>query len=230
MSLPWEKNFTPAAVDPNLVEDLTKAAEQAVTGVVSQAEQVVPLPPVVTSIITDAEQVAGKVVGAAVAPTTVTPPVPATSTSITPTGGSIATSIEAAALQAAKSATASVLPSIADSLEKSIASKAQAEITAVLTKIEGGTEPAAPSLDDFTKADSRSRAVRTLLTGLVLSALWGLVNIIGNVATVDWHNANAFPQVAAMAATAVIGSVLAYIERVVKEPAHIANATIIPSS
>lgn len=236
--LPWEPGFVPAAPDPNLIGSITgavTAVKKAATGALTQATQIG------SDVVTDAATVttqaandvkaatgavtaAGEVIGSVVA--TPSPASPAATPS--PAGGSILDAAIAAAEDAGKGVAASLLPDIEKALEKRVAGKVQAELTSVLDSIQGGATPATPSLDDFTKADARSRAFRTLIIGVVFSGIWGLVNVIGNIATVDWTNQNAWPQVISIAATGIIGSVVAYVGRIVKEPANVTNATIIP--
>jgi len=245
--LPWDKGFTPPTADPNLIGAVTGALErgvqdatQAATSLGSSVAGAVAGPAASTAVqdagkvITDVEQAAGQVAstvsgGVVAAPSPVPAPTPASPVSA-PSGGSLIGDIEQAALGAAKQSASSLLPGIEAALEKRIAVKVQAEITDVLTKVEGGSEPAVPTLDDFTKADARSRAIRTLIIGLVLSGLWGVVNVLGNVATVNWADRNALPQVLALVVGSVVSAVTGYIARVLKTPPHIANATILPGS
>jgi hypothetical protein len=162
------------------------------------------------------------------------PGTPAAPTSV-PLGGlattNILASVEKAALDAAKATTLTILPSLQKTIEARIAAKAQAEIQQVLEKIQGGeAAPAVPTLTDFAHADARSRAIRTFLIGIVLSVLWGLTNILGNIATVDWTNRNALPQVLTLVVGSAVSSIIAYVARLVQEPKHIQAATIIPGS
>lgn len=145
--------------------------------------------------------------------------------------GDLATVVEQAALGAAKSAAVAALPGLQKAIEARVASAVQREAIDLLTKLEGGqSEPAVPDLADFIHADGRAAAIRTLLIGVVLSGLWGLVNVLGNIATVDWHNRDALPQVLSIAVTGVVGAVVAYVGRLAKPPSHIANAVIVPGS
>lgn len=242
--LPWEPGFVPALPDTNLaaavekaVQDATQAATNlgtAVAGTVAGPTAAAAVQDV-GKVATSVEQAAGSVVTAA----TGAPPISQIpSTQITglpstnaPVGGDVISIIEQAALEAAKTTSAAVLPGIEKAIQARVAAKVQAEAADLIRQLEGGaSEPAVPSLDDFTKADARSRAFRTLIIGVVLSVGWGLVNILGNLATVDWTNKDAFPQVAALAVGSVVTSVTAYIARILKEPAHITAATIIPGS
>lgn len=245
--LPWEPGFVPALPDTNLITAAEKAiqdATQVATNLGTSVAGSIAGPAAATAIqdagqvITGVEQAAGQVVstatGGAIAPPTPAPtalPGPAPTVTNSPYGGDLVTAIEKAALDAAKSTSAAVLPGIEKAIEARVAAKVQAEAADLIKSLQGGAaEPPVPNLSDFTKADARSRAIRTLLIGLVLSGLWGLTNILGNLATVDWTNKDALPQVLSMAVTAVVGSVVAYIGRVLKEPDHITNATIIPGA
>jgi hypothetical protein len=251
--LPWEIGFVPANIDTGLIgavtgelgqvektvtTDVQQAATQIGSNVAGETASVATTAAAtaaaaVAGAVKAAEQVAGAVVGSPPpAPTSSAAPAP-TAIAVSPDGGltgSLITDVEQAAINAAKATTAAILPSIQKSIETRVAAKAQAEVQSVLEKLQGGDQTPVPTLSDFTKADARSRAFRTLLIGLGLSVLWGLVNILGNIATVDWTNKDALPQVLSIATTAVVGSVVAYIGRILATPAHIASATIIPGS
>jgi hypothetical protein len=186
-----------------------------------------------TAAAAGAIQAAGEVVGAVVPQSPPAPATPAASTSPVPAGGlstgNILVDVEKAALDAARATTSTILPSLQRTIETRIAAKAQSEIQQVLEKIQGGeASPAVPTLSDFAHADARSRAIRTFLVGVVLSILWGLTNILANIATVDWTNKNALPQVITLAVGSVVSSVVAYVARLADEPKHITAATIIP--
>jgi len=81
-------------------------------------------------------------------------------------------------------------------------------------------------LQDFTRADARSRALRTLFIGIGMSALWGVVNVLGALSGVNWFDEHALTSVATMLATSVFGSVGSYVARIAKEPAPIAPLTV----
>lgn len=84
-----------------------------------------------------------------------------------------------------------------------------------------GTVPL-PNLTDFVHADARSRALRSLLIGLGLSALWGVVNVLGTMGNINWFDKNSLVSVGTMLATSVAGSLAAYLVRMTKEPSHTA--------
>jgi len=246
--LPWDKGFVAPKADSNLIGNITGALEQGVqdatqvaTSIGSAVAGQVAGPAAAAAvqdagkIATDVEQAAGQVAstvtGGAIPVSTPLPtsaPTPTVSTA--PLGGNLVKDIEDAAFSAAKSSSSALLPGIEKALEERIAVKVQAEITDVLTKVQGGSEPAVPTLQDFTKADARSRAIRTLVIGLVLSVLWGIVNVLGNLATVDWTNRDALPQVVALVVGSVVSAVSGYFARILKTPPHIAAATIVPGS
>lgn len=226
--LPWEPGFVPAAANNDLIG--------AITGAITQAEQqAIQIGSEITgnaaATVTQAAADAAKAAAAGaeqVVEGAVNAPAPSAPVN-TPIGGDLLSQVEKAALDAAKTAGSAVLPGIEKAIEARVAAKVQAEAAEIIKNLQGGASlPDAPSIDDFTKADARSRAFRTLGIGLVLSALWGIVNILGNIATVDWADKNALPQVVAMASTSIISSVLAYVGRIVNEPKHVTAATIIP--
>lgn len=247
--LPWEPGFVPAGPDQDLIGTITGAlnqAENAVVGTAGAAENVLgQATQIGSTVATDAATVAATAaadaakaaVGAAQAAGEVVTGVAATSPPTSPAAattsgaGDLLSVAISAAQNVGRGAVVSILPDIEKALETRVAAKVQTELTMVLKSLEGGENaPAIPTLDDFTKADARSRAIRTLLLGVVLSGLWGLVNVLGNIATVDWTNRNALPQVISIAVTGVAGAVVAYVGRLFKEPAHVTHATIIPGT
>jgi hypothetical protein len=210
---PWDKDFTPAAIDENVIKDIQSAlapAEQAV-------EQIVPAVENVTSgtVQTTESAITNAVSGAlpgAVAGTI-------TKTQIPDITGTLESVIEAAAKGSAKSA----LQSLAPSLEAELAKEFQATVEKVVNRATGGTDVApTPNLEDFTHADARSRALRTLLLGLAVAVLAGLGTVAGQFLGLDLSTHNG--QVAAVSITisAVLSSVGAYVGRLVKEPPPIA--------
>lgn len=200
----WDEDFAPPQVDLDLVKQVQGAVGQVVATVESAID---------------------KVPGAVAPPPPVIPTIGAS-----PIGGDLISQVQQAALEAAKQSASILLPDLEKAVQERVSSTVQAEVGELIKKLQGGNEPAVPSLSDFAKADARSRAFRTLLSGLVLSALWGILNVVGNLATVNWADKNALPQVAALAAGSVVMSMTAYISRLLREPAHIANAVIVPGT
>jgi hypothetical protein len=205
-NLPWEPNFIPAAVDQALVNAAT-TVEQDVAAAATTIGSTV------------ATAVTGAAPGAGGA-TPATPPAP-------PTGGSITDAITQAASTAAEDALKAVLPSVTASIESRVAASVESEITSVVKNLSGGSQAtiSAPDLSDFTKADAWTHAVRTLLIGMGLSAAWGLINILTQATnlgeTLGWENPQFWTQVASIAVSSVVGSVTAYVARIVKEPAAV---------
>lgn len=244
--LPWEPGFIPPVADQGLIGAVTKTVQTAesdvaqAVGAINQTAQIgSDVATTAASVAANAAATAAKAAAGAVqaaegvaGAVAATPaPAPSVAPTVTPAGGiegALLSDLEKVALDAAKQTTVGLLPGIEQAVQKRVAGAVQAELTDLLTKVQGGATPAVPNLTDFTKADARSRAIRTLLGGLALSILWGLTNVLGNIATVNWADRNALPQVITLAVASVVGAVGAYLGRVLKEPAHVTNATIIP--
>ena len=210
--LPWDTGYTPPPADKNLIEEITGMATDAITAATKVGGSVIPtvlpgsLPPVP-------------------APTAAPPPVPPTpgAPPVTPAGGIAAagswvTSIENAARVQAEQALPNALPA----LEAKLAAASKNALAGELEKLEAslGVDPQNPAvnLGDLTKASARSRALRTLLIGLGLSILWGIVNVLGNLSGVDWFHQAGWNSVITLAAGSVASSVVSYIARVVAPP------------
>jgi hypothetical protein len=243
MSLPWEKNFTPPAVDENLLKEITGAVEGAVqtgtelaTSIGSAAagqiagQQAAQAVKDIGGVATAVEQgVEG--VASAVVPTIAPPPPGVSSTSVgvtptgttsTPNGGDWVAAIETAAMATAGDALKSVLPVVQDR----IAHEAEKVLAEELSKALGGTtSPPIASIpkSDLKKLDAWERAARTFLSGIVVTILGAIVQVIGSLATdgtsVDFFHKDGWVTVGSLAVAAVVTSVSTYVMRYIKEPA-----------
>lgn len=230
---PWDINFTPAGID--------QAVVNAVTGAVNAGEQVVEqvLPPAVGPVVQDVTQATeGAITGAVgsvlpgIVPPSSPPPVAGgggggsggfiPASNVTNLGQTMEQIIEAAVRGSAKSA----LSTLAPALEAELAKEFQSTVTNVVNRTTGGsgTEPV-PTLEDFTHADARSRAFRTLLIGLGLAILTGLGTAIGQLAGLDFSTHTGQVAAVSIASSAVIGSLTAYFGRLLHEPAPIASVS-----
>jgi hypothetical protein len=153
-----------------------------------------------------------------------TPSVPGLPTSIPglPTGTvvtSLGAAIKASALEAAEKAALAALPDLQKKAEEMVTGA----ITGEVIKVTGGLSvPQPPAVGDFIKADARSRAIRTFLVGLGMSVVLGLVTALGQSSGLNWFSKEGWTAVATLAVSSVVGSVLAYVTRMIKEPAHTA--------
>lgn len=243
MSLPWEKNFTPPAVDENLLKEITGAVEGAVqtgtelaTSIGSVAagqiagQQAAQAVKDIGGVATAVEQgVEG--VASAVVPTIAPPPPGSSSTSVgvgstgttsTPNGGDWVSAIESAAMTTTGDALKSVLPAVQDR----IAHEAEKILAEELGKALGDTtSPPLASIPkaDLKKLDAWERAARTLLSGVFVTILGAIVQVIGSLSTdgthVDFFHQEGWKAVATLAVGAVITSVSTYLMRYLKEPA-----------
>jgi hypothetical protein len=66
---------------------------------------------------------------------------------------------------------------------------------------------------------ARSHAIRTFCVGMALSAFWGVVSVLGDLEKVNWFSKTGLISVASIAATAVLGAVLAYAVHILRPPA-----------
>lgn len=206
LNLPFLPGYVPPATDPNLVSQVTKSVENAAS-----------------AVVTDAEQAVGQAIGAgaspppSAAPAPIPPPAtPATAAPpVTDLGGLVAV-IE----NAAKTSATQAVGGLSGSLELA----AEQALDKALGKLISGP-PAPPALTDFVHADARSRAARSLVTGLVLSVLWGIVSALGMASNLNWFDKTSWPVLATLLTSSVVTSVTSYVSRLVKEPAHTAPVT-----
>jgi hypothetical protein len=213
---PWDTDFTPAAVDADLVKDV----EAAVAAGETVVTQVVPA---AAPVISDATQAVESVItggggtgATATAASSTTTVIPSTTPTIT---GDITQDLEAVIEAAAKGSAKSALSSLAPALEAELAKEFQATVEKVVNRATGGTDTApVPNLTDFIHADARSRAFRTLLVGLGVAILTGLGTVAGQLVGTDWSTHNGQVAAVTIAAGAVATSVGTYFTRLVSEP------------
>lgn len=91
--------------------------------------------------------------------------------------------------------------------------------------------PDPPTVNDFTKADARSRAAHTLLIGSGMSAVWGLISALGDLDNINWFDKNAGASVVTLIVATVVSTVASYVGRMARQPAHHDEvAPFLPSS
>lgn len=198
-NLPWDINFAPPGVDPNLVKTIT----DAVTGAVSEAEQVIP------TVVAAGGSLANQI-GSASLPAEL--PVPPTGAVALPGGlgqvveNSIEGAVKAAQIQ--------------------IAERVQGALTQALSGL-GEPQVATIPSGDLKRIDAWERAGRTFLTGLVVTVLAGIIQVIGQAASTgaDFFSKDGWNAVITLAVGSVVSSVFTYILRYVKEPAGAALNT-----
>jgi hypothetical protein len=85
-----------------------------------------------------------------------------------------------------------------------------------LGKVLPSSPPPPPVLDSdvLTKAAARDRAIRTLLYGMGISAVWGMASALASAGGVDWFTKNGLLSAASMVAVTAGHSVLSYIGRI----------------
>lgn len=71
---------------------------------------------------------------------------------------------------------------------------------------------------DLLRASARSRAVRTLVHGILITAFWAVITAVGTLSDVDWFSREGWSTVAAVAGAAAASSVVSYIARIVSPP------------
>lgn len=218
-NLPWEAGFAPPGLDQNLINTVTGALGTVVSNVENAATSVIP------GIIPAPIPIPLPIPSPPV-PSPGTPaPIPGVPTPVPASAVDWLQIIERTAQQAVQDA----VSGSTDALEKAVAETTQKVIVDELEK----RIPAPPplTLEDFTQADARSRAFRTLFIGLGLSALWGLITALGSLSGIDWFSKEGWVSVITAVVTSVIGSISAYIGRIVKGPAYTAQlAQVLPSS
>jgi hypothetical protein len=210
---PWDANFTPAAVDADLVKDV----EAAVTAGEQAAGQVV------GTVVSGATQAAEGAVSS-VLPGVVPPPPPLV---VNSSGGTISQpgitnlqqTLEQVIEQAAKGSAKTALSSLAPSIEAELAKEFQATVQNVVGRVTGGTDTVpVPNLDDFVHADARSRAFRSLVIGLFVAVLTGLGTAAASLGGNNLLTHNGQVAAASIALASVATSVVAYITRLFNEP------------
>jgi hypothetical protein len=231
LNLPFLPGYVAPGKDDNLISQVTGALEGAVsagTQAVTDAASTVAGDvggPVASSIIQDAgaavqagEQAVESVIPTAV-PTAATPG--QAPTSVTGSVTDITTAIESAAKTAATGAISAAAGTIEMAAERAV-DKALGKLIS--------SPPNPPALSDFIHADARSRAFRTLMIGLGLSVLWGIVSALGAATNLNWFDKTAWPALFAIMATSVTTSVVSYVTRLVKEPPHTATISSLLSN
>lgn len=109
----------------------------------------------------------------------------------------------------------------AQQLETEINTAANAELAAAQQKIlESLQQPADPSinLSDLTTAAARSRAIRSLVIGLLLAVLYGVVTALGSLGHVDFFTKTGWISVGTLVVGAAVHSAISYIARLKINP------------
>jgi hypothetical protein len=121
-----------------------------------------------------------------------------------------------------ESAAGKVLPGLAPELEAALIKEWQDGLQRVLTKVAPTGTPPLPTATDFIHADARSRAFRSLIIGLVVAVLTGLVSVTGQLAGLNVFSHDGRIAAATIVWASVLTSVGSYVTRLLKEPAHTA--------
>ena len=152
------------------------------------------------------------------APAPVAPPVEAAAApaALNPLSQALETAVLAAAAGAAKSALPDVEQQVLNLVISTVGGKANL--------VPKPVEPTITSAD-FTQAAARSRAFRTLITGLGLSAFWGVINALGSLSGVNFFTKTGLVSVVTMLVTSAVGSVVAYVARIRFTPSYVQQLT-----
>lgn len=234
--LPWEPTYVPPALDGDLLQAITAMAEGAVatgtqlaTSLGSQVAGQVAGPAAAQAVqdVGAAAQAAEGVVedvASAVLPTVVPPSgasTPGAQTSSSTPGGSWVQAIETAAASTAEVALKSALPAVQDR----VAHAAERILAQELGKALGSEEPplaTLPTGSDLKRVDAWERAARTFLSGLAVTILAAIVQVVGSLATdgthVDFFHQDGWKAVGTLAVGAVVTAVSSYVMRYLKEP------------
>lgn len=125
--------------------------------------------------------------------------------------------------KAAEDAIRTVSPEDAEAIKE----VAKAAIESVLDELVAKTSaaiPNPPEKSDFTKADARSRALQTLVVGMSLSAVAGLITAVGDVANAAWaHSPLTATSVVTLLAGSAATAAINYLTRMTHEPVHTAS-------
>lgn len=229
LNLPFLPGYKAPGTDTNLLSQVTGTITKDVEGVVNDTTQAVtnaastvagevagPLAAGVTEAAGAAVQ-AGEQAVESVIPTVATSTAAPAPTQVPTISTPSITDITSVIENAVKSATGSAVSNASGSIELA----AEKALDKALGKLISGP-PTPPALSDFIHADARSRAFRTLIIGLALSVLWGIVSALGVATNLNWFDKTAWPALAAIVATSVSTSVISYVSRLVKEPPHTA--------
>lgn len=201
-NLPWLPGYVPPGVDKGLIDLISNQVHQGVDQITDIAEQA-GVPTVI------AEPVKATVDATVDAGTKVVQ---------SPTPQTIKDAVKDAAATSAEAALESILPDI----KKRVAETVEKQVTEQLSKSLG--QPKTVELGDLVKADARSRAWRTLAGGLALSVLYGIISVFGDLAGINWFSKEGLATAASLVVFSVVGSVLAYVARLIKEPAPFTEA------
>jgi hypothetical protein len=101
-----------------------------------------------------------------------------------------------------------------------IAERVQGALTQALSGL-GVPQVATIPSGDLKKIDAWERAGRTFLTGLVVTVLAGIIQVIGQAASTgaDFFSKDGWNAVITLAVGSIVSSVFAYVLRYIKEPA-----------
>lgn len=236
MSLPWNPDFKPPAVDEDLLKEITGAVEGAVNtatevattvgsgiaGAVAgqaAAQAVQDIGATATAVETGVEGVASAVV-----PTIAPAPTPSsTATTSTPAGGVIpgdwVAEIEKNAASQAEAALKAALPVVQGRIVAATASALERELNKTLGQPQVATLPSGTQL---TKIDAWERAGRTFLMGLFTTLLGAIITVIGDSAssgTVNFFTTDGWKSVAVLGGGTIVTAAFSYLYRYIKEPA-----------
>jgi len=127
----------------------------------------------------------------------------------------VVTDITSVIENTAKSTASEAISNLTSELEQ----RAEAAVVKALEKVVSGPVTP-PALTDFIHADARSRAIRTLLSGLALTVLAAIVSALGAASGLNWFDSHSWPVLITLITSSVVSSVTAYVGRLLKEPAH----------
>jgi hypothetical protein len=126
--------------------------------------------------------------------------------------------LEAAILKVAEDAAREHIPGIQQKIIDEVKGVIHTKLGGVLPP-----EPDAPTItpDVITQAAARSRALRTLLYGLFISAFWGVLSAFGSVNGIDFFTKTGLISTLTILGSAAVTSVVSYIGRIKWSPSPV---------
>lgn len=120
-------------------------------------------------------------------------------------------------------ATSVVTPQDRVVLEALVKESTQAVLAEMLQKTNAAI-PAVPNTKEFTRADARSRALYTVVVGMGLSAVAGVITAVGQAANAEWaHSDLTLASIVTLVVSSGITAAGNYVARMAHEPIHSAE-------